>query len=202
MPNQTVYICKPDAAEEANETSIYAMIKEEKAKLGPYKGYIIRRRKKFGEEALEDIFVRPEDFAKYYVPASIMDMALLHDDAFLEVDLAAVESLMPGFANDEAARVRLSFVWASENIAANTPGIYENTVPVFEALLYDADDRVRMEAPEMFRVLGKHRPEFVRPYVSQLQRISETDTNRVVRIHCQGALKAAGLSQAIPGLKE
>ncbi len=102
MPNQTVYICKPDSAEAANETSIYAMIKEEKAKLGPYKGYIIRRRKKFGEEALEDIFVRPEDFAKYYVPASIMDMALLHDDAFLEVDLAAVESLMPGFANDEA----------------------------------------------------------------------------------------------------
>ncbi len=106
------------------------------------------------------------------------------------------------FANDEAAGVRLSFVWASENIAANTPGIYENTVPVFEALLYDADDRVRMEAPEIFRVLGKHRPEFVRPYVSQLQRISETDTNRVVRIHCQGALKAAGLSQTIPGLKE
>ena len=106
------------------------------------------------------------------------------------------------FANDEAARVRLSFVWASENIAANTPGIYENTVPVFEALLYDADDRVRMEAPEMFRVLGKHRPEFVRPYMSQLQRISETDTNRVVRIHCQGALKAAGLSQTNPGLKE
>ncbi len=101
MPNQTVYICKPDSAEEANETSIYAMIKEEKAKLGPYKGYIIRRRKKFGEEALEDIFVRPEDFAKYYVPASIMDMALLHDDAFLDVDLAAVESLMPGFAKDE-----------------------------------------------------------------------------------------------------
>ena len=106
------------------------------------------------------------------------------------------------FANDEAARVRLSFVWASENIAANTPGIYENTVPVFEALLYDADDRVRMEAPEMFRVLGKHRPEFVRPYMSQLQRISETDTNRVVRIHCQGALKAAGLIQTNPGLKE
>ena len=95
MPNQTVYICKPDAAEEANENSIYAMIKEEKAKLGPYKGYLIRRRKKFGEEALEDIFVRPEDFAKYYEPASIMDMALLHEDAFLDVDLTAVESLMP-----------------------------------------------------------------------------------------------------------
>ena len=47
-----------------------------------------------------------------------------------------------------------------------------------------------MEAPEIFRVLGKRRPEFVRPYVEELQRISETDDNRVVRIHCQGAIKA------------
>ena len=52
------------------------------------------------------------------------------------------------------------------------------------------DDRVRMEAPEIFRVLGKRRPEFVRPFVEQLQRISEADDNRVVRIHCLGAIKA------------
>ena len=48
-----------------------------------------------------------------------------------------------------------------------------------------------MEAPEIFRVLGKRRPEFVRPYLEQLQRMAETDQNRVVRIHCQGAIKAA-----------
>ena len=48
-----------------------------------------------------------------------------------------------------------------------------------------------MEAPEIFRVLGKRRPEFVKPYIDQLQRISETDVNRVVRIHCLGAIKAA-----------
>ena len=53
-------------------------------------------------------------------------------------------------------------------------------------------DKVRMEAPEIFRVLGKHRPEFVRPYLEHLKRISETDDNRVVRIHCLGAIKAAG----------
>ena len=35
--------------------------------------------------------------------------------------------------------------------------------------------------------------EFVRPYVEQLQSISETDENRVVRIHCLGAIKAAEL---------
>lgn len=94
------------------------------------------------------------------------------------------------FASDEDAKVRLSFIWASENIATNTPGIYEDHMPVFEELLHDEDDKVRMEAPEMFRVLGKRRPEFVRPYVEQLQLISETDDNQIVRIHCLGAIKA------------
>ena len=61
----------------------------------------------------------------------------------------------------------------------------------FENLLHDTDDKVRMEAPEIFRVLGKRRPEFVRPYLEQLRKISETDENRVVRIHCLGAIKAA-----------
>ena len=97
------------------------------------------------------------------------------------------------FADDDAAQARLSFIWASENIATNTPDIYEDRMPVFEKLLHDTDDRVRMEAPEIFRVLGKRRPEFVRPYTEQLHLISETDKNRVVRIHCLGAIRAAGL---------
>ena len=50
-----------------------------------------------------------------------------------------------------------------------------------------------MEAPEIFRVLGKRRPEIVRPFVEELRRISETDSNRVVRIHCLGAMKAMEL---------
>ena len=95
------------------------------------------------------------------------------------------------FASDEDPKVRLSFIWVSENIATNTPDKYKNYMTIFETLLHDADDKVRMEAPEIFRVLGKRRPEFVRPYVEQLQRISETDENRVVRIHCLGAIKAA-----------
>jgi len=93
------------------------------------------------------------------------------------------------FADDETAQVRLSFIWASENIATNTPDIYESYMPVFKKLLHDPDDKVRMEAPEIFRVLGKRRPEFVRPYMEELQRISETDSNRVVRIHCLGTIK-------------
>ena len=94
------------------------------------------------------------------------------------------------FASDEEPMVRLSFIWASENIATNTPDPYGKYMPVFEKLLYDPDDKVRMEAPEMFRVIGKRRLQFVRPYIEQLQRISETDDNRVVRIHCLGAIKA------------
>ena len=94
------------------------------------------------------------------------------------------------FADDKEAKVRLAFIWTSENIATNTPGIYEAHMPVFEKLLHDEDEKVRMEAPEMFRVLGKRRPEFVKPYLKQLKEVSETDENRVARIHCLGAIKA------------
>ena len=96
------------------------------------------------------------------------------------------------FAADEEPKVRLAFIWASENIATNMPDIYEKHMPVFAKLLHDADDKVRMEAPEIFRVLGKRRSEFVRPYVEQLRQISETDENRIVKIHCLGAIKATG----------
>ncbi|MBQ9662416.1 MAG: HEAT repeat domain-containing protein [Oscillospiraceae bacterium] len=94
------------------------------------------------------------------------------------------------FASDEEPKVRLSFIWASENIATNNPDIYAEHMPIFEKLLHDTDDKVRMEAPEIFRVLGKRRAEFVRPYVELLRQLSETDDNRVVRIHCLGAIKA------------
>ena len=99
------------------------------------------------------------------------------------------------FACDEAAGVRLGFIWASENIATNTPEPYGSHMAVFAELLGDRDDRVRMEAPEIFRVLGKRRPEFVTPYLETLRRLSETDPNRVVRIHCAGAIKAAAGSR-------
>lgn len=101
------------------------------------------------------------------------------------------------FAADEAPGVRLSFIWASENIATNTPDIYEGHMPVFADLLNDGDERVRMEAPEIFRVLGKRRPEFVGPYVERLRQISQTDPNRVVRIHCLGAIRAAGMENGL-----
>ena len=94
------------------------------------------------------------------------------------------------FAHDEAAAVRLAFIWASENIATNTPDIYRDYMSTFAELLRDSDNRVRMEAPEIFRVLGKRCPAFVTPYLGLLHSVEMTDTNRVVRIHCAGAIRA------------
>lgn len=96
------------------------------------------------------------------------------------------------FADDDEPKVRLSFIWASENIATNNPDIYEGHMSVYGKLLYDKDDKVRMEAPEIFRVLGRRRPEFVIPYADKLREISQKDTNPVVMIHSLGALKAMG----------
>ncbi len=43
-------------------------------------------------------------------------------------------------AADEKAKVRLSFIRASGNIAAITPDIYENHTPAFEKLLRDEEN--------------------------------------------------------------
>ena len=55
-----------------------------------------------------------------------------------------------------------------------------------------------MRESECYKELGrltkyrqKRRPEFVMPFAEELRQISETDENRVVRIHCLGAIKAA-----------
>ena len=100
------------------------------------------------------------------------------------------------FAKDDAPNVRLNFIWAAENIATNSPQLYADSMSVFAGLLHDTDDKVRMEAPEIFRVIGKRRPEFVKPYIELLTEISETDTNRVVRIHSRGAIKAFNQGQS------
>ena len=100
------------------------------------------------------------------------------------------------FAKDEAANVRLNFIWSAENIATNTPDVYAGFMDVFAELLRDSDEKVRMEAPEIFRVIGKRRPEFVEPYIRLLKKISESDANRVVRIHASGAIKATEASKS------
>lgn len=93
-------------------------------------------------------------------------------------------------SKDECPNVRLSFIWASENIATNTPAAFKEWISVFEALLDDENVRVRMEASEMFRVLGKRRPAYVRRCLKKLEFLSEHDPDRVVRIHASGAIEA------------
>ena len=97
---------------------------------------------------------------------------------------------MFSLATDSIPQVRLSFIWASENIATSTPDPYEAYMPLFANLLEDTDDKVRMEAPEMFRVMGKRRPQMVTPYLERLRWMAENDANPIVRIHSAGAIRA------------
>lgn len=96
---------------------------------------------------------------------------------------------MSGLGRDGHPRVRLAFIWASENIATETPDPYGDCLPLFAGMLHDPDDRVRMEAPEMFRVLGKRRPQMVEPYLETLRWMAGNDPHPVVRIHSAGAVR-------------
>ena len=93
-------------------------------------------------------------------------------------------------ATDSVPQVRLAFIWASENIATNTPDAYEHSMPIYAELLHDSDDNVRMDAPVLFRVMGKRRHQTVDPYLETLQSLAENDPNPVVRIHSAGAIRA------------
>ena len=55
--------------------------------------------------------------------------------------------------------------------------------------IQDRGVRVRIEAPEMFRVMGKRKPQCVKPYLEKLQWFAYNDTNPVVRIHSAGAVR-------------
>ena len=94
-------------------------------------------------------------------------------------------------AQDPVPNVRMNFIWACENIATNAPFLFENKMGIFRALLDDESDRVRIEAPEIFRVIGKRKPDFVRPYLPELERLANGDPHEVVRIHAAGAIRAA-----------
>lgn len=94
-------------------------------------------------------------------------------------------------AHDSAPNVRMNFIWACENIATNAPSLFEGAMDIFSKLLEDTSVRVRIEAPEIFRVIGKRKPEYVTPYLPKLKQMAAEDGDRVVRIHSAGAVKAA-----------
>ena len=98
------------------------------------------------------------------------------------------EALM-NMRSDTAGEVRLAFVWACENIATNAPELFCGKLEMFYELISDRSERVRIEAPEIFRVMGKRLPHSVEPYLKKLERFAEYDVHPVVRIHTSGAIR-------------
>lgn len=90
---------------------------------------------------------------------------------------------------DQVDDVRLAFVWACENIATNAPELFCKKLDLFYEMIQDKGERVRIEAPEMFRVMGKRKPQYVKPYLEKLQWFVDNDTNPVVRIHSAGTIR-------------
>lgn len=91
--------------------------------------------------------------------------------------------------DDDIDAVRLAFVWASENIATNAPQLFSDKMDCFISLMDDKSERVRIEAPEMFRVMGKRLPHIVEPYLEKLEWFSLHDEHPVIRIHSAGAIR-------------
>ena len=56
-------------------------------------------------------------------------------------------------------------------------------------MISDPEAKVRIEAPEIFRVIGKRKPDCVKPYLEKLENIAENDENPIVRIHSAGAIR-------------
>lgn len=76
---------------------------------------------------------------------------------------------------DEVGNVRLAFVWACENIATNAPELFCEKLDIFYDMFGDSNEKVRIEAPEMFRVIGKRKPLCVKPYLDRLQWFADND---------------------------
>ena len=91
--------------------------------------------------------------------------------------------------HDESENVRHAFIWACENIATSAPELFCEKLEIFYEMISDSSEKVRIEAPEMFRVIGKRKPDYVKPYLEKLEWISENDENLIVRIHSTGAVR-------------
>ena len=105
--------------------------------------------------------------------------------------IAPYISIILSKADDPNPDVKMNFIWACENIATTYPDIFSTSMKIFAKLLDDTGIRVRREAPEIFRVIGKKFPDYIAPYIPKLKAISETDPDDVVRIHALGAIKTS-----------
>lgn len=91
--------------------------------------------------------------------------------------------------DDESYNVRHAFIWACENIATNAPELFCEELETYYQMIFDSAEKVRIEAPEMFRVIGKTNPDCVKPYLEKLERIAENDEHPVVRVHSASAVR-------------
>ena len=91
--------------------------------------------------------------------------------------------------DDESGNVRHAFIWACENIATNAPELFCENLEIFYRMIFDSSEKVRIEAPEMFRVVGKKSPDCVKPYLERLELVVQSDEHPVVRIHSEGAIR-------------
>jgi Mg2+ and Co2+ transporter CorA len=90
---------------------------------------------------------------------------------------------------DENAKVRVTMIWACENIANSKADLFEPYINIFEEMLDDVDEQwVKKEIPEIFRVIGKYKPELVEKSLEKLKEKLH-DNNRVMKIHIKGAIK-------------
>jgi len=90
---------------------------------------------------------------------------------------------------DDNAKVRMSMIWACENIANSKTDLFEPYIKIFEEMLDDADEKyVKKEIPEIFRVIGKYNPKLVKQSLEKL-REKLNDKNKVMKIHIKGAIK-------------
>jgi len=90
---------------------------------------------------------------------------------------------------DNNAKVRMSMIWACENIANNKADLFEPYIKIFEEMLDDVDEKyVKKEIPEIFRVVGKYNPKLVEKSLEKLKG-KLNDNNKVMRIHIKGAIK-------------
>ncbi len=58
----------------------------------------------------------------------------------------------------------MNFIWACENIATNTPGIFISSMEIFANHLDNEGVRVKKESTEIFRIIEKRCPDFVLPF--------------------------------------
>lgn len=91
--------------------------------------------------------------------------------------------------DDESFNVRHAFIWACENIAVNAPELFCEKLEIYYQMIFDSAEKVRIEAPEMFRVVGKRKPDCVSPYLEKLEWIAQNDEHPVVRVHSEGAIR-------------